>query len=100
VPSFAPRISHQLLDAVVRLDDASVPIAETHRRVAAEATRLGLPRPSYQRIRELVHESRRLRRRRGPTATSVLLDVALRARPADALLDHMSGVGVPKIARR
>jgi hypothetical protein len=98
--SFAPRISHRLVDAVVRLDDASVPIAETHRRVAAEATRLGLPRPSYQRIRELVHESRRFRRRRGPTTASVLLDVALRTRPPDALLEHMSGVGVTEIAHR
>jgi hypothetical protein len=93
---FAPRISHRLLDTVVRLDDPSVPIAETYRRVADEAARLGLHRPSYQRIRVLVHESRRLRRRRGPTTTSVLLDVALRSRPPDALLDHMSGVGVPE----
>ncbi len=91
--AFAPRLSPRLLDAVVRLDDPSVPIAETYRRIAAEAERLGLRRPSYERIRVLVHESRRLRRR-GPTTTSVLFDIALRARPPDAFLDHVSGVGV------
>jgi hypothetical protein len=100
VLSFAPRISHRLLDAVVRLDDDSVPIAETYRLVAYEAARLGLPRPSYQRIRVLVHESRRLRRRRGPTTASVLLDVALRSRAPDELLDHLSGVGVTERRRR
>lgn len=92
--SFAPRLSHRLLDAVVRLDDPSVPIAETYRQVAGEAERLGLRRPSYERIRVLVHESRRLRRRRGPTTASVLLDIAFRTRPPEALLDHVSGIGV------
>jgi molybdopterin biosynthesis enzyme len=100
VLSFAPRISHRLLDALVRLDDPTVPIAETYRRVAAEAVRSGLPRPSYQRIRVLVHESRRLRRRRGPTTAAVLLDVALRVRAPDAVLDHLSGVGVPELRGR
>jgi hypothetical protein len=95
VLSFAPRLSQRLLDAVVRFDDPKVPIAETHRRVADEAVRLGLRRPSYERIRVLIHESRRLRRRRGPTTSSVLVDVALRARPPDAVLDHIAGVGVP-----
>jgi hypothetical protein len=89
-----------VIDAVVRLDDTSVPIAETYRRVADEAVRLGLSRPSYQRIRVLVHETRRLRARRGPTTASVLLDIVLRARPPDALLDHVSGVGVPELPRR
>ena len=91
--SFAPRISPRLLEALVRLDDKRLPIAEVNRRVGAEAERLGLKRPSYQRVRELVHETRRLRR--GPTTTSVLIDVAMRARPPEAILDHISGVGVP-----
>ena len=71
-----------------------LPIAEVNRRVGAEAERLGLPRPSYQRIRVLVHELRR-RRRRQPTTASVLVDIAFRARPVTALLDHVSGIGVP-----
>ena len=81
----------------MRLDDEKVPIAETYRRVAAEAERLGLMRPSYQRIRVLVHQSRRLRR--GPSTASVLLDVATRVRPPDAFLKHISGVGVPEVKR-
>lgn len=85
------------MEALVRYDDRAVPIAETNRRIGREAERLGLPRPSYERIRELVHESRRLRRR--PSTTSVLIDVAFRVRPPDAVLDHLSGVGVPDLRR-
>jgi hypothetical protein len=70
VVTLAPRISHRLIEAIVRFDDRSRPIAETYRRVGAEAERLGLTRPSYQRIRELVHEARRIRR--GLTAADVL----------------------------
>ncbi|MDQ3823883.1 MAG: hypothetical protein M3321_11670 [Actinomycetota bacterium] len=95
--AFAPRISHRLVEAIVRLDDPKVPIAETYRRVADHADRLRVPRPSYQRVRELVHESRRLRARRGPSTASVLLDVTLRARPPGAILEHLSGVGVPEL---
>jgi hypothetical protein len=95
VTSFAPRISPRLLEALVRLDDRRVPIAEVNRRVGAEAERLGLRRPSYQRVRELVHESRRIKR--GPTTASVLVDVAMRVRPPEAFLDHISGVGVPEL---
>ena len=93
MPRFAPRISPRIVEAIVRLDDRSVPIAEVCRRVGAEAERMGLTRPSYQRVRVLVHESRRIRR--GPSTASVLVDVMVRARPPDALADHLSGVGVP-----
>ena len=96
--AFAPRIGPRLLAAIVRLDDPRRPIAETCRRVGAEANRLGLPRPSYQRVRELVHQARRLRRR-GPSTASVLIDIAARARPPDALVKHVSGVGVPNLER-
>jgi hypothetical protein len=71
-----------------------VPIAEVSRRVGAEADRLGLTRPSYQRVRELVHVSRRLRRNKVSTL-SVLADVAYQRRPPGAIGDHLSGVGVP-----
>ncbi|HET8605986.1 MAG TPA: hypothetical protein VFL66_03045 [Gaiellaceae bacterium] len=54
----SPRISPLLLVALERLDDPSVPIAETARRLGREADRLGLTRPSYDRVRELVHERR------------------------------------------
>jgi len=84
------------LEALVRLDDRLVPIAEINRRVGREAERLGLRRPSYQRVRVLVHHSRRLRRSR-PTTATVLVDVTLRVRPPEAIIDHLSGVGVPTL---
>lgn len=93
----APRIRKELLESVVRHDKRTHPIAETCRRVGRDAERLGLTRPSYQRIRELVHQSRRFRR--GPSTTSVLVDVAFRVRPPEAVLDHLSGTGVPELRR-
>jgi hypothetical protein len=97
MPTIAPRISPRLLEAIVRFDSTSVPIAETCRRVGSEADRLGLTRPSYQRVRVLVHRSRMLRR--GPTTATVLTDIAFRVRPPEALVDHLSGVGVPALRR-
>jgi hypothetical protein len=94
VPPFAPRISPRLLEAIPRLDDPSQPIAEIARRVGAHAERLGHARPSYQRLRVLVHESRRMRR--APGAGNILIDVAMRARAPETILDHLSGVGVPR----
>lgn len=85
----APRIGPTLLAAVERLDDEAVPIAEVHRRVAALASHLGYPRPSYEQIRILVHEHRR--RGLAPTAGQILLDVAARARPPHALLELLDG---------
>jgi hypothetical protein len=92
MPTLAPRISPRLVEAIVRFDDRSVPIAETCRRVGCEAERLRLTRPSYQRVRELVHESRRIRR--GPNTAAVLVDVAFRLRAPEAIADHLSGVRV------
>ena len=97
--SFAPRIPPRLLGALARLDDPQLPIAEINRRLGAEAAKQGLTRPSYQRVRVLVHQLRRLRQRksRQPTTASVLLEVAFRARPVTALLDHLIGIGVPPL---
>jgi hypothetical protein len=94
VLSFAPRISPRLLESIVSLDDRRVPIAEVNRRVGAMAERLGLPRPSYQRVRELVHASRRLRRYQLSTL-SVVVDVAMRGRPPQALSEHLAGIPLP-----
>jgi len=93
VPSvtFAPRLPPKLLAAIVRLDDRRLPIAEVNRRVGRAAWKLGLPRPSYQRVRELVHAARAVRR--GPTTARVLFDIATRVRPPTALVDHLSTVG-------
>lgn len=94
--AFAPRIPQRLLEALARLDGPGVPIAEINRRLGQEAERLGLRRPSYERIRVLVHQLRRFRRMR-PTTTSVLLDVLWRTRPPEALLDRLAGIEVPRL---
>jgi hypothetical protein len=93
VPAAAPRIPRRVLEALVRLDDRTVPIAETYRRVAAVAERHGYTRPSYQRIRVLVHQARRARM--GSSTTTVLLEVLAFRRPADALIDHAIGIPLP-----
>jgi hypothetical protein len=72
-----------------------VPIAELNRRLGAQAERLGLRRPSYERVRQLVHLLRRWRKR--PTTSRVLLEVAFQTRPPIALLDQISGIGVPEL---
>ena len=97
MPAFAPRISPRLLKALSRLDDRTLPFAEINRRLGGEAERLRLPRPSYQRVRVLILELRRTRRRR-PTTAQVLLEIDLRARPPEALLDHLAGIGVPPLS--
>jgi hypothetical protein len=97
LPRFAAKISVDLLETLVHADRQSTSIAETWRCVGAEADRRGLTRPSYERVRMLVHEARRVRR--GPSTASVLLDVALRVRPPEAVLQHVSGVGVPELRR-
>ena len=85
----APRIGPTLLAGIERLDDDSVPIAEVNRRVGALASHLGLARPSYEQIRVLVHEHRR--RGLAPTAGQILLEVAARSRPPEALLELLEG---------
>jgi hypothetical protein len=94
--TLAPRISHRLIEAIVRLDDRSRPIAETYRRVGAEAERLGLTRPSYQRIRELVHETRTARPRLSVSDVVRLVTMPLKS-PDDAL-DRLQALGVRPIA--
>ena len=71
----APRIHPILRFAIERLDRHSRPIAETHRRIGRVADLIGVPRPSYQRTRELIHLHRE--RKLQPTMGQVLLTVAL-----------------------
>jgi hypothetical protein len=89
VTAQAPRISSLLLAGIERLDDERVPIAEVHRRVSALASHLGCTRPSYQQIRVLVHDHRR--RGLAPSAGQLLLDVAFRVKPPEALLELLEG---------
>jgi hypothetical protein len=58
----APTIDWRLLALLVELDDETRPIAETNRRLGRAADLLGIPRPSYEQVRALVHAIRRARR--------------------------------------
>ena len=82
----APRVDKRLLAA--RLDRDDRPVAETHRLLGAVADQLCLPRPSYERVRLLV----RTLRTQGfePGIRSTLLDIALRTRPPDAIIDALA----------
>jgi hypothetical protein len=72
------------------LEHGDAPIAETSRRLGAVADALSVPRPSYEKVRLLVHEQRR----RGALATPVgrvLLDIAVRSRPPSDALGLLAG---------
>jgi hypothetical protein len=93
----APRLDSRLVAAIERIDDPTVPIAETNRRVGEIAELLGFARPSYEQVRTIVHRARR--RGRHPGAGEILLDVALRARPPIALEEYLTGTLPPERSR-
>jgi hypothetical protein len=80
-----PRVERRFLDAVAKLDDRSVPIAETYRRARELAEQMGVPRPSYERIRchlrttRITHEERY-------RARDLLFQLAYNTRRADDVL--------------
>jgi hypothetical protein len=84
----ASRINEALFQEIEAQARKNVPIAEISRRIGRFAEKQGLPPPSYERVRILVHASRRLSRQ---STSAVLLDVALGASPPDALVEHLSG---------
>ena len=57
-----PRIDERLVAAIARLDDPTLPIAETNRQLGVVAEGLGLVRPSYQQVRVIVHQLRSQKR--------------------------------------
>ena len=89
MPRAAPRIDSRLVAALVRLDNRDRPIAETHRNLGLLADHLGIPRPSYEQTRVTIHALRAARR--DPLVGKVLLDIALRARPPEELVEVLSG---------
>jgi hypothetical protein len=100
VLSFASRLPGHLLDEIERQSKRSVPIAEMNRCVGRKAAEMGLYRPSYERVRVLVHTARRLRRQgRGPVST-VALDVAFRVKSPDAILLHFLKPAAPRLRDR
>ncbi|HEY7197238.1 MAG TPA: hypothetical protein VH306_08625 [Gaiellaceae bacterium] len=87
----SPRTDSRVVAAIERLDRTAVPIAETWRRAGVVADSLGLIRPSYQQVRLIVHDARGRGRR--PTAGDVLLDIAFRTQPPQAVVDYLAGTG-------
>lgn len=79
----------QLAVLIVELAKTDLSIAEINRRVGERAEALGFVRPSYSRVRQLVHVA--------DTGISppgwgeVLADVAMRYRPPDVLIDKAAG---------
>jgi hypothetical protein len=90
VPAQAPRIDPRLRAAVTHLDRPDRPLADTHRRLGEVADALGLPRPSYEQVRTLIHASRQradVRRKARHDALDLVLDVEFGRRSPLALLD-------------
>ena len=77
----------RLVAAIARLDDPTLPIAETNRRLGMVAEGLGLIRPSYQQVRVIVHELRS--RYRSPQLGKMLLESRFRIKSPDAVLDFL-----------
>jgi hypothetical protein len=85
----APRIDARLVAAIANADNGKRPIAETYRRVSALAEQLGLIRPSYEQVRTVLHQLRAAKR--DPSIGQLLLDIDLRRRPPQAILDALAG---------
>jgi hypothetical protein len=81
---FAPRISPRLVSFLDRLAARDLSAAEICRQVGDEAERLGLTRPSYQCVRLLVKEARRLPA--GRSAGEALAGIAYPFKPPTILL--------------
>ena len=79
-----PRIDERLVAAIARLDDPTLPIAETNRRLGMVAEGLGLIRPSYQQVRVIVHELRS--QNRSSRLGETLLQVAYGMRTQEQML--------------
>ena len=84
-----PRIERRFLDGVLRLDDPAVPVAETYRRIRTLADEMGVPRPSYERIRMHVHAARAHRAERARVrseAGELMMQLAFNSRRANYVI--------------
>jgi hypothetical protein len=84
----ATRFTRPLAKLVERLASSRLTAAEIHRLVGARSAELGIPRPSYERTRQLVADLRSVVHE--PSWGEVLLDVDLRARPVSAIEDKLT----------
>jgi hypothetical protein len=97
--SFAPRIDSRLVAALRLLDDTRRPIAETNRRLGEVAVHLGIPRPSYEQVRTLVHALRASGPPPQAAIGELLLDIAFRVRPPVALVEVLAGTEPSRISK-
>jgi hypothetical protein len=81
----APRVEQQLLRAAADLDDRTEPMAETYRRLRTLAEEMGVPRPSYERVRLHLQVARRRETDR-ETARDLALELAFNTRSADHVI--------------
>ena len=89
------RVLHEL---VVALDEDGVSMAETWRAVGEAAWKLGLRRPGYHGVRELVRVERRRRSARKATRNAVL--GLFESLPSQLLLDQRRAIERLAEARR
>jgi hypothetical protein len=96
---FAISRHRQLLhDLVVALDEDGVPMAETWRAVGDAAWKLGLRRPGYHVVRELVRAERARRHARAATREALL--GVFESLPSALLLDQRRAIERLAEARR
>lgn len=81
----APRVQRRFLDGAAKLDDRSQPVAETYRRLRALADQMGVPRPSYERVRRHLRVTRRQRAHQ-KRARDLVFELAYNTRRADDVL--------------
>ena len=84
-----PRIDERLVAALAKLDDPTLPIAETNRRLGVVAEGLGLIRPSYQQVRVIVHELRS--QKRSSRVGETLFQIAYGMRTQEQMLRVFMG---------
>jgi hypothetical protein len=87
----APRVERKFLKRVAKLDDRAVPMAETYRRARDLALQMGIPRPSYERVRQHLHAARRREEERRRTR-ELILHLAYNTRPADQVVRELMGL--------
>ncbi len=88
-----------MFDFIECLAERPMPIAEINRLVGAEAERFGITRPSYERVRQLVHEARWLENGH-PSVGRALLDVATRTRSHAAYVELAARGPRPRLRDR
>lgn len=81
-------MEQRFLDGALGLDDRRLPVAEIYRRTRALAEEMGVPRPSYERVRLHLKAARTLQAQRW-AARELMLQLAFNTRRADAVIEDL-----------